>query len=290
MARNPKEITQMRKLISKLKAKCPEVDYLEHLEKWVNSGVWCWPPKLKEVPAEKINRCGDVLNGPIYACEGYEWPMYKDLPMVPFIQLDLKRCSRVSGVDLGTGLLQVWFGVGLIMGKDAFIRVVPADQVLKDKLLPIPAFDLEKLFSSTPAYLSWADGGRWITKATQIARYKPRRFTIPHTYTFREEYEHEWRKKQLPRLNKDCKQMIKELDSMIKFARKKFETGTHLMGTFYPIQYSPSESPTPLFCFDGGVDFDDDLECYNFGDGNGQLFFKKGVNEKITFSLDWSCY
>ena len=289
MARPPKEVTRMRKLISKLKAKCPGVDYLADLEEWVNSGVWSWPPKLKEVPAEKINRCGDVLNGPIYTCEGYEWPMYKDLPMVPFIQLDLKRCSRVSGVDLGTGLLQVWFGVDLIMGEDAFIRVVPAEKVDKNKLLPVPAFDMGKLFSSTPAYLSWACTGEpsrgcYHEDATQIARYKPRRFTMPYTYTFREEH-----KDQIRGLSKDCKQMIKELDSMIKFAREKFETGTHLMGAFYPIQYSPSESPTPLFCFDGGVDFDDDLECYNFGDGNGQLFFEKSDDGKITFSFDWSC-
>lgn len=278
MARNPKEISQMRKLISKIKAKCPNVDYLEDLEVWINTGVWSWPPRLKEVPAEKINRCGDVLNGPIYTCEGYEWPMHENLPMVPFIQLDLKRCSRVGGVDLGTGLLQVWFGVDLIMGEDAFIRVVPADLVHKDKLLPVPAFDMEKLKDSTPAYLLWADTGWRATKATQIASYKPRRFTIPYTYAFREDY-----KEQLLGLNKDCKRMIKEIDSMIKYIRERFRTGTHLMGTFSAVQYSPSELPTPLFCFDG------DEKCYNFGDGNGQLVFEKDGNGKVTFSLFWSC-
>lgn len=278
MTRNPKEITQMRKLISKLKANCPDLDRLEDYEEWVNSGVWSWPPRLKEVPAEKINRCGDVLNGPIYTCEGYEWPKYNNLPMVPFIQLDLKRCSRVSGVDLGTGLLQVWFGCGLIMGEDAFIRVVPADQVHKDKLLPVPAFDMEKLGDSTPAYLFWADTGWRATKATQIVSYKYRYFTLPHAYTFREEH-----REQLLGLGKNCKQMIKELDSMIEFSRERFSTGTHLMGTFGSIQYYPSECPTPLFCFEG------DLEFYNFGDGNGQLFFIKDSTGKISFSLDWSC-
>ena len=278
MARNPKEVTQMRKLFSKLKAKCPEVEYLERLEEWANSGVWSWPPKLKEVPAEKINRCGDVLNGPIYICEGYEWPMYKDLPMVPFIQLDLKRCSRVSGIDMGTGLLQVWFGVGLFMGKDAFIRVVPADQVDKEKLLPVPVFDMEKLGDSTPAYSHWADTGWAHENATQIISYKPRRFTLPHTYTFREEH-----KDQIRGLSKDCKRMIKELDAMIEYARERFGTGSHLMGTFSSVQYYPSECPPPLFCFEGG------LECYNFGDGNGQLFFEKNDDGKITFSFDWSC-
>lgn len=280
MARNPKEVAQMRKLIGKMKRNCPDVDYLEELEVWINTGVWSWPPRLKEIPAEKINRCGDVLNGPIYTCEGYEWPMHENLPMVPFIQLDLKRCSRVSGVDLGAGLLQVWFGYDLFMGEDAFIRVVPADQVHKDKLQPVPIADMMKVaeIQKTPAYCHWADTGGRHEKATQIVSYKPRRFTIPHTYTFREEH-----KEQLLGLNKDCKRMIKEIDSMIVYARERFGTGTHLMGTFSGVQYSPSELPTPLFCFEG------DVECYNFGDGNGQLVFEKDDNGKITFSLSWSC-
>jgi hypothetical protein len=280
MPRNPKEVTQMRKLISKIKANCPKLEYLEDLEKWVNSGVWSWPPRLKEVPPSKINRCSDVLNGPIYSCEGYEWPTHKDLPMIPFIQLDLRRCSRVSGVDLGTGLLQVWYGFDQFMGKDAYIRVVPADQVHKNKLLPVPAFDIEKMKASFgPAYFHWADTGRRHENATQITRYKPRRFTLPHTYTFRDENMDQTRG-----LSKECKRMIKELDSMIEFANDRFGTGLHLMGTFSSVQYSPSECPTPFFCFDGN-----ETECHNFGDGNGQLFFEKTDNGKLTFSFDWSC-
>jgi hypothetical protein len=277
MTRNPKEVTQMRKLIGKIKAAYPELDYLEHLAEWVNSGVWSWSPILKELPAERINRCGDVLNGPIYTCKGYEWPMYKDLPMVPFIQLDLKRCSLVSGVDLGTGLLQVWFGFDQLMGEDALIRVVPADQVYKGKLLPVPV-DMQNLEQQTPAYSYWADTGLMHENATQISGYRPRRFTLPHTYTFHDEH-----KDQTRGLSKDGKLMIKELDSMIEFANDRFGTGTHLMGTFSEVQYRPSEASTPLFCFDG------EIECYNFGDGNGQLFFEKDDNGKITFSFDWSC-
>lgn len=277
MTRTPKEVTQMRKLIGKLKAEFPDEEYLEYLERWVNSGAWSWPPKLKEVPAEKINRCGEVLNGPIYTCAGYEWPMYKRLPMVPFIQLDLKRCSRVSGVDLGTGLLQVWFGVDLIMGEDAFIRVVPSDKVHKDKLLPVPAFNMKKLGNSTPAYLFWADTGWRATKATQISSYKPRRFALSNTYYFRDK-----KIEQTLCLNKDLKGMIKELDCLMEFVDERFGTGTHLMGTFSTVQYEPSECSTPLFCFEGE-------ECYNFGDGNGQLFFEKDADGKVTFSLSWSC-
>jgi hypothetical protein len=284
MARTPKQITQMRKLIYKIKLACPNIEYLEHLEEWINWGVWSWPPRLKEVPAEKINRCGDVLSGPIYSCKGYEWPMHKELPMVPFIQLDLSRCSRVSGIDFGTGLLQVWFGVDQFMGNDAFIRVVPRDYVDKERLLTVPA-EIENLemVNATPAFADWV-GGKASEKAIQIVGYKPRRFTIPHTYTFKEQYAREIRK-----LDANCQSMIKELDILIEYAQERFSTGLHLMGTFEEIQYSPSEyqdkSETPFFCFDG-----EESECFNFGDGNGQLFFKKDVYGRAAFSLDWTCF
>lgn len=303
MARDPKKITQIRNLIQEIKAKCypeesddgcarrnkksaramhdrPYLDQLEELEVWVESGAWSWPPRLKEVPAEKINRCGDVLKGPLYTCKGYEWPMHKKVPMIPFIQLDLGRCSRVSRVDFGTGLLQVWFGYDLFMGEDAFIRVVPADQVHKSKLLPLPAFNMKKIRNASPANINWADTESiFREKAIQITSYKPRRFTIPYINTYDVECD-----EQSDGLSKDCKRMIKRLNSMIDHACERFGTGLHLMGTFASVQYSPDEAPTPLFCFDG-----EGSECYNFGDGNGQLFFVKGRNGKISFQLSWSC-
>ncbi len=76
--------------------------------------------------------------------------------------------------------------------------------------------------------------------------------------------------------------MIISLEELVDHAIKPWSAGTHLMGTFDYIQYSPKKKPTPLFCFDG-------LDCYNFGDGNGQLFFEKDDSGKITFSFNWSC-
>lgn len=292
--RNPKEINQTRKLVSKIKKCCPylfDLDCLDSLEENLNCGAWSWSPILKEVPAKKINRCGDVLNGPIYTCEGHEWPMYENLPMVPFIQLDLKRCSRVSGVDLGTGLLQIWFGCGLFMGKDAFIRVVPANQVHKNKLLPVPAFNMEKLSDSTPAYSNWANA-EYDEPATQIAGYKRRRFTLPDIYVNTADsgidvkhwkLEEPRNKRKKPDLSEECLQLIEQFIELRKYALENWRPGTHLMGTFDYVQYSPKEKPTPLFCFGGGE------ECYNFGDGNAQIFFEKDNTGKITFSFDWSC-
>lgn len=292
--RNPKEVNQTRKLVSKIRKCCPDIfdlDCLGRLEENLNCGAWSWSPILEKVPAKRINRCKDVLNGPIYTCEGYEWPMYENLPMIPFIQLDLKRCSRVSGVDLGTGLLQIWFGCGLFMGKDAFIRVVPADLVHKDKLLPVPAFDMEKLSDSTPAYSYWADSEDAVP-ATRIAGYKRRRFTLPDIHLDTADsgidVEH-WElskprgKQKRPGLSDECLQMIGQFVELRKYVLENWRPGTHLMGTFDTIQYSQRERAFPLFCFDGAEEF-------NFGDGNAQIFFEKDNTGKMSFSLDWSCF
>lgn len=292
--RNPKEVNQTRKLVRKIKKCCPDIfdlEGLDSIEENLNCGAWSWSPILKEVPAKRINRCRDVLNGPIYTCEGYEWPVYKDLPMVPFIQFDLKRCSRVSGVDLGTGLLQIWFGCGLFMGKDAFIRVVPADQVHKDKLLPVPAFHMEKLSDSTSAYSYWADA-EYDEPATQIVGYKHRRFTLPNIYVNTADsgidVEH-WKlskprgKQKRPDLSEECLQLIEQFVELRKYALENWRPRTHLMGTFDTIQYSQRERAFPLFCFDGE-------EKFNFGDGNAQIFFEKDNTGKISFYLDWSCF
>lgn len=296
MEKYPKEIVQMLKLIGKINSSCPLLeDSYEELEDCLNSGAWSWSPLRKRVRASKINRCGDVLNGPIFTCEAYEWPMHKNLPMVPVIQLDLARCSKVSGVDFGTGLLQVWYGHGNFMGKDAFIRVIPAEQVHKSKLLPVPLFDFEKMEDkwNPVASLDWAkdyDGKTGFYPATQISRYNKRHFTLSSIYVNGKDHQLKQQIETLKRIGSGnkclsikCLSMIIQLDELIEYAIKHWGAGTHLMGAFDYIQYSPRRKPTPLFCFGGSGD------CYNFGDGNAQLFFEKDDSGKISFSFDWSC-
>lgn len=295
--RNPKEVNQMRKLVSKIKKCCPDIFDLEGLDiikAKLNWGTWSWSPILKAISAKKINRCGDVLNGPIYSCEGYEWPMHENLPMVPVIQLDLKRCSEVSGADFGSGLLQVWIGFKLFMGKDAFIRVVPADQVHMDKLQPVPFFDIEKLEEgwAPMASFGWAKPEHDRELATQIVGYKHRRFTLPDIYVDtanmgidaeRWEVEKLKNKRKKPDLSEECLQMIWQFVELRKYAYENWGTGTHLMGTFDTIQYSQEERAFPLFCFDGE-------EKFNFGDGNAQIYFEKDNTGKMSFSMEWSCF
>ncbi len=292
-ARNPKELNQMRKLVGMIKINCPglfSIDNLLELENNLDCGAWSWSPQLKEVPAQKINRCGDIFYGPLYTCDGYEWPMYKKLPMVPFIQLDLKRCSRVSGVDFGTGLLQVWFGFDSL---SELIRVVPADQVSTNKLLAIPAFDMEKMDEGgTLAGLDWAHADM-LTNAIQITGYNQRKYTLPQMYVDNADSGIDSETWKINKLNLSIKnlEMVNKFVELRKCAQQNWKTGTYLMGTFETIQWDSFCSlkkvgEMPLFCMES----DWVSDHFNFGDGNCQILYKKDNAGKCSFRLAWNCF
>lgn len=300
----PREIGQMLDLIGHIRDCSPVLErheihgvpiYLELLDSSLRVGAWSWRPVLARMPPNKINRCGNVLNGPLYACNGYEWPMHNDLPMVPLVQLDLKRCSTVAGLDLGSGLLQVWYGAGLFKPEDALIRVIPPEKVQKIALLPIPKFDVDA-FEKPMASIDWAEYDKH-DKAknsdhffgTQISRFEKARYTLPNIGVARRDSSFKEIISSLSSeasLSKECLCMMIKLDEMLYEAEKIYSAGTHLMGTFDTIQYSAKDVPIPLFCFDDG----DDPGCYNFGDGNAQVCFARSASGMISYSFHWSCF
>lgn len=63
---------------------------------------------LKETSPREMNRLSSMVGGWPYTSQKYPWPMNRDRPFPPFIQLNLKDISSLSNTDLGDGLLQVW--------------------------------------------------------------------------------------------------------------------------------------------------------------------------------------
>lgn len=298
MARYPKEFNQMRKILRRMERYCTKRDNaycwdsVSDIVRKVNCGAWSWPPIVKQAPPENIDRCGDVLVGPVYTCKGYEWPIQNNFPMIPVIQLDLDRCSRVSRTDLGSGLLQVWDGFGVDLSSDAYIRVIPADRVHKKELLPVPFFDIRKMEQlgskrgkyvwSPTVSIDWADPnykGSRSGLATYIAGYGPRQFSFPDIDEIDIDIncgEEE--------ADQELLSMEDELKALIRFAHEHWkDSGTQLMGTFDPIQYLPEEYPAPLFCLEDGP-------YYIWGDGgNAQVFFEKQIDGTFKYSFTWSC-
>ncbi|MDP3211914.1 DUF1963 domain-containing protein [Methylotenera sp.] len=280
----PKDYEKLKTLLAEFVANDDE-DFFEfvndNIVNSIDAYAWAWDPILKKVSTGDIDRCGDVLYGPIYTCSGYEWPEYGGFPMVPIIQLDLDRCRDVSGMEFGSGLLQVWNGHKQDV-QDSMVRIIPNSSVSKDNLLPIPKIDRMLTFNIPPDWtIDLIEDEDISETAVQIIGYKAKRFTSQLTFGAKGVFgkPSNWASSGVP-LEK-----IKSFDEILKSNSKKWSpANNHLFGTFEPIQYSGSERDTPLFCFEGDYGFD-------WGDGgNAQLFFRKDESGNVSFYMDWSCY
>lgn len=243
----------------------------------INASCYAFSPNLVIKPAIEIDRFGETLHGPVYTCEKYEWPMESGYPMVPLIQLDLANCSVLGGEKLGDGLLQVFMGHGKYMSSDSLVRIIPRNQVSADKLSPIPIFDETiKTFQD----IDWAFDLNKPTSAIQIEGYSSPTFCMHYMV----ELQNVVNAEDLISIEVSFEE-IKRFNESLKVCLSKFQMdGSHLFGTFSPIQYQASERGKPLFCFE-------EEDGFNFGMGNGQIFFEKGKRSKsMIFSFDWSCF
>lgn len=78
--------------------------------------------------AVETDRLSGMLSGPLFTSTDFPIPTSKTgKQMVPVVQLDLRDASRLSGLALGNGLLQVWFDD--IDATCDVIRVIERDQV-----------------------------------------------------------------------------------------------------------------------------------------------------------------
>ena len=239
-------------------------------------GAWAWDPVSESRPRDEIDRLGEMVMGPLFTCQSYEWPYRHELPMAPLLQLDLARASRMSGLPLGDGLVQVWMPHKAVAGADQFVRVVPRAVVDRAGLTPVPAMpsevdSLQSIDAQAPAF--------------QIVSWSDKRYTTPLAQGFQSYY----KLKQLttdPAIAKEIKAFDQTLAALVQGSSAPFSpVNAHLFGTFAEIQYAPQDCPQPLFCFDGGA------FGLEWGDaGNAQLFCTFGVAGEVSFSFDWSCH
>ena len=98
----------------------------------LDSANIAWKPiteKCEEI--EDVKRDGDMIGCFPWTSESYPWPN----KAAPGIQVDLRRMSKLSGENLGDGLLQVWFDNEEDdddISWPSVIRVIPRDVVEKE--------------------------------------------------------------------------------------------------------------------------------------------------------------
>jgi len=230
----------------------------------IEAGKPAWFFDLVEIPVAKVDRRGSMLAGPFFTSSEYPWPEANGKHDVPIVQVDLRDFSRLSGKNLGDGLLQVWM-VGDSLNGD--VRVIPRNVVDNAALLnDVPT--TATMDSNWGCFAECLNGG--IDEVYVIKGFQDPVFSM---YCNIEDLD--WGLEDVPEIAE-----FKELASKIEGN----ETGHHAFGSFSRVQYSPGE------CADVLIALDSDLP-FSWGDsGNAQIFYKVGKNGDPEFWFNWSCY
>lgn len=276
----PKEYHRALELIDQLdKIGCDTSSFREKIVQ----GRYGWDVSLKEVSTSELNRCSQILTGPLFTSKKYPWPEENGIPFVPGFQLDLGNIKKRTGIDLGghDEILQVWASQKDTCAWEPLIRLIPKREVRKDRLVVAPGAEMfNPPLDSHVFPLDWTKHNG---VAVQITRYDASPdFMIDgmDEGSFVESFDEDEKKRRTKKQT-----LIRELKELtVDGWWHSPPLDFCLFGTFHPIQYDPPKNEadlTVVFCFDRGYG-------YRWGDGgNAQLYYRKS-NDK--FSLDWSCY
>lgn len=115
-------------------------DDLEFLIARVKGARTGFPLIKEERPAQKIDRLGSVLLGPVFTSDSHPWPLDREGgPMAPLCQMNTAQFPmKVDGLN---GLVQVWLAATGGAHGDSLIRVIPDADVNAGDMTPVIAHD-----------------------------------------------------------------------------------------------------------------------------------------------------
>ena len=97
-------------------------------------GGMAWKFKTECVPLKEVDRRKSIVMGPFFITDKYPLPTTKEGNfLLPCIQADLRALSKLRGLPLGSGLLQVFYAF-----PNGICRVIPRSVVNKHEPLPFP--------------------------------------------------------------------------------------------------------------------------------------------------------
>lgn len=129
------EYVRKRKAISISNSE--HIDFLLH---FADSISWCFPVEIKICNRELLDRSKALIASPLFTSLQYPWPEYGGRYKEPVFQLFLEEVSRITGIDYGAGLLQLWVGPDCYEGEAGsdYFRLIPAADVSVDQIAAIP--------------------------------------------------------------------------------------------------------------------------------------------------------
>ena len=83
-------------------------------------------------PYEKVDRCGSMLSGPFFVSGEFPIPIVDSKEMYPLVQFDLSVLSEALRVEVGSGLLQLWYDK---TSKQELIQIIPKEAMISEDLI-----------------------------------------------------------------------------------------------------------------------------------------------------------
>ncbi len=254
-------VRELKNLVEQAKSEFPKHPFLRHHGlKDVDFCSPAWGLKIFDVPTQHADRTRSMLEGPFYTSDEYPWPSSDEGKYAsPVVQIDLREVTKLKGIDYGDGLLQ------LFIADDASnfeIRVIPRSDVNGNQMTPCPQ-GTEDQFSGYITGKYWLGYGGVVS---QIVGYEEPVLSA-HVDT-----SNGAPKDDDPDL---FKEIFEKMESLSINA-----SGTHMFGTFYPIQYRHSEVGGEILM---ALDSD---HCYSWGDsGNAQIFVSRSQDGTANFHV-----
>lgn len=259
-------VRELKKLVEQAKSEFPEHSFLSHHGlKDIDFCSPAWGLKIFDIPTQHADRTRSMLEGPFFTSDEYPWPSGDEGKYAsPVVQIDLREVTRLKGNDYGDGLLQVFIADD---SSNFEIRVIPRSDVNENQMTPCPQ-GTEDQFAGFITGKYWLGYGGVVS---QIVGYEEPVLSA-HVYASDGAPED------------DDPDLFKEIFEKMESLSIN-DSGTHMFGTFYPIQYPHSEYGGEIL-----MALDSDL-CYSWGDsGNAQIFVSRSKDGSVNFHVEWSCY
>ena len=224
-------------------------------------------PDLTWTSVADLDRTCSMFAGPFYTSANHPIPVTSGRMLAPVVQLDLNEITELSGFQLGDGLLQLWCDTEWMNSNRGLVRVIPRDEVLTaemtdfDFVLSLDDDDIAPM----PEELTYSkedDQVRIISGYTSVGLQCQTSYLLGV-------YSDEVPEEVLAPILGDVErfQEITEIESNL-----------HLMGSFYPIQYSAVD--VDGFCL---------INFPGWGSsGNAQIIFKIHDSGGMSFSFEES--
>lgn len=259
-------VRELKKLVEQAKSEFPEHSFLSHHGlKDIDFCSPAWGLKIFDIPTQHADRTRSMLEGPFFTSDEYPWPSGDEGKYAsPVVQIDLREVTRIKGNDYGDGLLQVFIADD---SSNFEIRVIPRTDVNKNQMTPYPQ-GTEDQFAGFITGKYWLGYGGVVS---QIVGYEEPVLSA-HVYASDGAPED------------DDPDLFKEIFEKMESLSVN-DSGIHMFGTFYPIQYRHSEyGGEVLMALDSNL-------CYSWGDsGNAQIFVNRSQDGAVMFHVEWSCY